>query len=65
MMSHEECLEYLENNPELQFPKNDTYVVASTLTFDFEYVWIENGSCYPISDYLGDALINWHKQLNA
>ena len=66
MMNHEECVEYLEIHSTLKFPENDSYVNPSELTMDWsdEYLWIVNGACYPLPDYVGDALINWHKHLN-
>lgn len=66
IMSHEECLEYLSENGCLIFPKNNSYIDSSELTRDWseEYLWIADGSCYPLPDYVGDALVNWHKMLN-
>ena len=68
MMTHTECLEYLATNPTLSFPKNDSYVETPELALYLmceEYIWYEDGSCYPLPDYVGDALINWHKDMNA
>jgi hypothetical protein len=66
MMNHQECLEYFAENMPIDFPKNDVYIERSDLTRDWseEYLWIADGACYPLPDYVGDALINWHKMLN-
>lgn len=64
-MSHEECLEYIEN-AKLDFEPSNYYGSLTLMHEEGQYFWsVENydGHCWDsIPDYLGDALVNYYRE---
>ena len=62
MMNHEECLEYIENC----CLSLDGFTCYSLLDFYNGSYHVENlnGDWIEIPEYVGDAFVNWFKEVN-
>lgn len=69
MMNHEECLAYIKRVGDVRLDDVKNYYGILTVYYeDGVYGWyIEDYDGYghhPIPDYLGDALVNYHREQN-